>query len=209
MRKLLFMLAVAVVLCSLSSVFVNAETAQPTSMVSVEIPTSSVDKKLKQSKTESKTSKAIEATKEATDKTVEATKKGYKKTVEATKKGYKKTVKATKEFTNKTVESTKDAFENMNPNKPVTIDDLQGKAKVKTLKNEKKELKAAFNSRIKDIDAKVKLAEKSTTMSDAQRQNTVYVLNKEKADLILQRDTAMKKYDSKIKAAKNELKKES
>ena len=200
MRKLLFILAV--VLFSVSFMTVNADSTLPQSKVSVE-------KDSKPVKSESKTSKAIEATKEATDKTVEATKKGYKKTVEATKKGYKKTVKATKDFTSKTVESTKGAFENMNPNKPVTIDDLQSKSKIETLKNEKKELKAAFNSRIKDIDAKVKLAEKSTTMSDAQRQNTVYVLNKEKADLILQRDAAIKKYDNQIKTAKNELKKES
>ncbi len=191
MKKLLFILASSlIVLCSVQSI-------------------SFADGADKTTTEPSKTSKAIEATKEATDKAVKATKKATNKAVKATKKATKKSVKATKDFTNKTVENTKDAFENMNPNKPVTREDLEGKAKIKTLKNERKELKAAFNSRIKDIDAKVKLAEKSTTMSDAQRQNKVYTLNREKADLILQRDSALKKYDARINEAKEQLKKES
>ena len=198
MKKILFILVVSLFVCSVSSIDVQANQAQPQPVVSVEV---------KEGKVDSKTSKAVEATKEATDKAVNATKKGYKKTVEATKKGYKKTVSATKDFTGKTVENTKEAFENINPNKPVTLEDLEGKAKVKTLKNERKELKSAYNSRIKDINAKIKLTEKSTTMSDVQRQNKVYTLNKEKADLILQRDAAIKKYDSKIELAKEELKK--
>ena len=198
MKKILFILVVSLIVCSVSSGFVHANQTQPQPVVSVEV---------KDGKVDSKASKAVEATKDATDKAVNATKKGYKKTVEATKKGYNKTVIATKTFTDKTVENTKEAFENINPNKPVTLEGLEGKAKIKTLKNERKELKSAYNSRIKDINAKIKLTEKSTSMSDAQRQNKVYTLNKEKADLILQRDAAVKKYDSKIKIAKEELKK--
>ena len=195
MKKILFILAVSLFVSSISFIEVQANQPEPQAVVSVEV---------KDGKVDSKTSKAVEATKEATDKavkatkkgynkTVKATKKGYNKTVEATKKGYKKTVSATKDFTGKTVENTKEAFENINPNKPVTLEDLEGKAKVKTLKNERKELKSAYNSRIKDINAKIKLTEKSTSMSDVQRQNKIYTLNKEKADLILQRDAAVKK----------------
>jgi hypothetical protein len=160
-------------------------------------------------KEQSKTSKAIEATKEATDKSVQATKDFTNKAVKATKKGYRKTVDATKDFTDKTVENTKSAIENMNPNKPVTREELEGKARIKTLKNERKELKAAYNSRIKDIEAKVKSTTKATNISDVERQNKIYTLNKEKAALELQRDAAIEKYNKRIKNLKELNKKES
>ena len=192
MKKILFILAISIFF--INAFAVESMANQPQPIVSVEVPTESITSKSNTVAEQSKTSKAIEATKEATDKSVKATKDFTNKAVKATKKGYKKTVKATKDFTGKTVENTKDALENMNPNKPVTLEDLEDKARIKTLKNEKKELRAAYNSRIKDINAKVKATSKATNISDVQKQNKIYTLNKEKADLILQRDAAMEKY---------------
>lgn len=188
------------IVMSLFLIGLYATANQPQSDVNVKVSTNNV--KVKKAEP-SKTSRAIEATKEATDKSVEATKKFTKKAVKATKNATKKSVDATKDFTKKSVDATKDAFENMNPNKPVTLEELQGKSKIKTLKAEKKELKAAYNSRIRDIDAKIKATEKSTILTDVQRQNTIYTLNKEKAEIQAQRDSAIDRYDKRIKELKN------
>ncbi len=153
--------------------------------------------------TKDATRKSVDATKDFTEKAVDATKDFTNKAVKATKDATKKSVDATKTFTNKTVENTKEAFENINPNKPVTLESLQGEANIKKLKNEKKELKAAYNSRIKDINAKIKATEKATNINDVQKQNKIYLLNKEKNELILQRNSITEKYDKKIKDLKN------
>ena len=131
-----------------------------------------------------------------------ATKKAANKTVSATKGATKKTVDATKDFTEKTVDGAKDIFNNLNPNKPVTLEELETKSQIRILKNERKGLKSAYNSRIKDIDAKIKATENATNLSTTQKQNRVHTLNKEKLDLINKRDTAMEKYDKRIKAVK-------
>ncbi len=156
--------------------------------------------------TKKATGKTVNATKKATDKTVKSTKKFTDKTVDVTKKATDKTVKATKkatestkEFTEKTIDETKDFIDNINPNKPVTVEGLEKKSAIKTLKNERNELKAAYNSRIKDIDAKIKLTEISTDMTQAQRQNRIYNLNKEKQEIINARESAIEKYNSQIK----------
>lgn len=223
-KRFLYFLAIAIFCGFAISQVSYAETTQP--MVTIEIPASSVDKidvkyeKEKESKTNKaveatkdftdKTVKAtkkgyhksVEATKDFTDKTVKATKKGYKKTVDSTKKGYHKSVEATKEFTDKTIDSTKDAFENLNPNKTVTLEELEIEAAIKTLKNEKKEKKNAYKSRLKDINAQIKAAEYSTTITEVQRQNKIYTLNREKEALENQLDLAMLEYDNKINQLK-------
>ena len=114
----------------------------------------------------------------------------------------KKTVDATKDFTEKTVDGAKDIINNLNPNKPVTLEELETKSQIRILKNEKKGLKSAYNSRIKDIDAKIKATENATNLSTTQKQNKVHTLNKEKLDLINKRDKAMEKYDKKIDSIK-------
>ncbi len=212
-KRFIYFIALAII-TGLSNVQASyADNQQP--MVTIEIPASSVDKidvKYEKEK-ESKTNKAVEATKDFTDKTVKATKKGYHKSVEATKdftdktvkatkKGYHKTVEATKDFTDKTIDSTKEAFDNLNPNKPVTLEELEISATVKTLKNEKKEKKAAYKSRIKDINAQITAAEYSTTITEVQRQNKIYTLKREKEALENQLDLAMLEYDKKIKELK-------
>ena len=131
------------------------------------------------------------AEKESTPKAVQAVKSATNKTVKATKKGY-----------NKTVDGTKNVIDNLNPNKPVTLSELETKAEIRTLKNEKKGIKSAYNSRIKDINAKIKAAEASTTLSETQKQNKIYTLTKEKDELISKRDAAIFKYDSRIKELK-------
>lgn len=216
-KRFIYFLAVAILTGLAISQVSYADNPQP--MVTIEIPASSVDKidvKYEKEK-ESKTSKAVEATKDFTDKTVKATKKGYHKSVEATKdftdktvkatkKGYNKTVEATKDFTDKTIDSTKEAFDNLNPNKPVTLEELEVTATIKTLKNEKKEKKAAYKSRIKDIKAQITAAEASTTITEVQRQNKIYTLNREKEALENQLDLAMLEYDNKIKKLKTKNK---
>ena len=103
MKKLFFV--IAVISLFVISVETKVFAEQPKNMVSVEIPVEKASVK-----EQSKTSKAVEATKEATDKTVKATKEFTDKAVKATKKATKKTVDATKEFTDKTVENTKEVF---------------------------------------------------------------------------------------------------
>lgn len=224
MKKTLFILALITAVMGFSGVRTNADTE---SVVKIEIPASSIEKiDVKYEKdsptatekaidatkdatdktikaTKKATKKTVDATKDATDKTVKATKKATKKTVEATKEVTDKTVKATKNLKDKTVEGTKELMENLNPNKPVTVESLEQEATLKTLKNEKKELKAAYNSRIKDINAKIKATENSTTISDVQKQNQIYTLNKQKKELIAQRDNTIEKYNTKIEEQKN------
>lgn len=192
MKKIIFGIVI-------SAFFINyyideVKAAEP--VVTIEIPASevnSIDVKYEKPKTTtpSKTSKAMTATKDAADKTVSATKKATQKTVTATK-----------DFTEKTVDGAKDVINNLNPNKPVTLEELENESQIRILKNERKGLKSAYNSRIKDLDAKIKAAEKSTTLSSTQKQNTVHSLNKEKINLINQRDKAIEKYDKRIEAVK-------
>ena len=216
MKKTLLILTIALSFVGLSSIKANADTEQT---VKIEIPASSVDKIDVKYEKESPTAteKAINATKDATDKTVKATKKATKKTIEvtkdatdktvkATKKATKKTIKATKDVTNKTVEETKDFVENLNPNREVTAEGLENEATIRTLKNERNELKAAYNSRIKDINARIKATEKSTKLSDVQKQSQIYSLNKQKKDLISQRDKAVERYNHKIDLQKQKNK---
>ena len=222
MKKLLFVLSVFLLCINI------AKAAEP--VVKIEIPASSVQSiDVNYEKTSpSKASQAMEATKEAADKTVSSTKKFTKKTVKATKsttkkavkstkditdktvtatkKGYHKTIDTTKDLTDKTKESAKDVLDSLNPNKPVTLEGLEAESEIRILKNEKNGLKSAYNSRIKDIDAKIKAAEKATNISDVQKRNKVYTLNKEKLELINQRDAAMAKYNKNIEKAKEKAK---
>lgn len=227
MKRKLVVLAIIFAFVGYTSLKINAEEE---STVKIEIPASSIDKidvkyeKQSPSATEKAitatkdaTDKTIEATKKATDKTVKATKKATKKTIEvtkdatdktikATKKATNKTVEATKNFTDKTVEETKDFVDSLNPNREITAQGLENEATIKTLKNERNELKSAYNSRIKDLNARIKATEKSTTISDVQRQNQIYSLNKQKKDLITQRDKAIEKYNHKIELQKKKNK---
>ena len=216
MKKTLLVLTIILYIIGFSTINANAE-SEPT--VKIEIPAASVDKiDVKYEKeSPSATEKAINATKDATDKTLKATKKATKRTIEvtkdatdktvkATKKATKKTIKATKDVTNKTVEETKDFVENLNPNREVTAEGLENEATIRTLKNERNELKAAYNSRIKDINARIKATEKSTKLSDVQKQSQIYSLNKQKKDLISQRDKAVERYNHKIDLQKQKNK---
>lgn len=229
MKKILFSLAILTILTGLSTAIAKAQE----DVVTIEVPASELSKidvnytqkaptktekaidatksatKKTVEATKETTSKAVTATKKATKKTVEATKSFTNKTVEGTKDVTKKSVEATKNFTNKTVEGTKDAIDNLNPNKPVTLEGLETKAEIKTLKSERNELKSAYNSRIKDINAKIKATEKSTTLSDVQRQSKIYSLNKEKADLVDKRDKMVERYNDEIELIKIKSKKES
>lgn len=178
--------------------------AEAEDYVKIEIPASSVENiDVNYQKDETAASKAIDATKEATNKTIKSTKKFTKKTVEATKGFTNKTVKATKELTDKTVDSTKEVIDNLNPNKPVTFEELQAQSDIKILKNERNQKKSAYNSRIKDLNAQIKAAENSTLLSEVQKQNKVYTLNKEKAALIYQRDKEINNYNLRIEKIKN------
>lgn len=223
MKKLFFIMIAVSVIGGYAFTSVNAEIKEP--VVKIEIPTSTLDTTTTYKKEPSKASQAVEATKEATDKTVKATKdiagktsdsakKGFRKTKEATKDfakktsettkaGYENTKEATKSFADKTVENTKEVFSNLNPNKPVTLEGLEKDAKIKILKSERNELKAAYNSRIKDTKAKVKLTQASTTMTEVEKQNKTYKLNKEIKALQQQRDNAVYQYNAKIKEIKN------
>ena len=216
MKKTLLVLTIILSIIGFSTINANAESEQT---VKIEIPAASVDKiDVKYEKeSPSATEKAINATKDATDKTLKATKKATKRTIEvtkdatdktvkATKKATKKTIKATKDVTNKTVEETKDFVENLNPNREVTAEGLENEATIRTLKNERNELKAAYNSRIKDINARIKATEKSTKLSDVQKQSQIYSLNKQKKDLISQRDKAVERYNHKIDLQKQKNK---
>ncbi len=171
--------------------------------VKIEIPASeiqSIDVNYEKEQ-QSKPSKALENTKAFTDKSVKATKKGYHKAVKATKKGYEKTVEATKDLTGE----AKGVIDNLNPNKPVTLEGLEASAAIKNIKDEKQQIKKAYNSRIKDVNAQIKAAEVSTTITEVQRQNKIYTLSKEKESLIEQRNKAIKERDNKIKELRKSL----
>ena len=171
--------------------------------VKIEIPASeiqSIDVNYEKEQ-QSKPSKALENTKAFTDKYVKATKKGYHKAVKATKKGYEKTVEATKDLTGE----AKGVIDNLNPNKPVTLEGLEASAAIKNIKDEKQQIKKAYNSRIKDVNAQIKAAEVSTTITEVQRQNKIYTLSKEKESLIEQRNKAIKERDNKIKELRKSL----
>ncbi len=191
MKKLLFTL----IFCAFFINVYNIEAQAKEEVVTIEIPASEIDtidvKYEKPKQTSSKTTEAMNATKKAANKTVSATKDATKKTVDATK-----------DFTEKTVDGAKDIINNLNPNKPVTLEELETKSQIRILKNERKGLKSAYNSRIKDIDAKIKATENATNLSTVQKQTRVHSLNKEKLDLINKRDSAMEKYDKKIEAVK-------
>ncbi len=225
MKKTLLTAITAVLICILYSDIVNAaETATPEPVIKIEIPASEVDKIDVKYESQSNTSKALEetkavtqkavtGTKEFTEKTVTGTKKVAKKSAETTKQTTNKAVKATKETTSKavtatknaaqkTVDNTKDVIDNINPNKPVTKAGLEADANIKTLKNEKKELKSAYNSRIKDVDAKINAVQNYSDLTEVQKQNKVYSLQKEKAALEKEKDEYMEKYDTKIETAK-------
>ena len=133
-----------------------------------------------------------------TEKQEADTKNFANKTVTATKNAAKKTAESTKNITNKAVENTKDFIDELPPAKEITVENLEKEAKIKTLKNERNELKAAYNSRIKDTKAKITAAENSTLLNDVQRQNKVYTLNKQKAELEKERDNAVLNYNSQI-----------
>lgn len=194
---------------SIESIDVNYEKSSSPSAASkaIDATKEATDKTIKATKDVTK--KTVDKTKTVTDKTVTATKKATKKTVSATKDVTDKTVKATKDVTQKTIQTTKDVtdktidgakdvIDNLNPNKPVTLEELETSASIKTLKNQRNEIKSAYNSRIKDINAQIKAAEASTTITDVQRQNKIYTLNKEKSALIEQRDKEIKNYNNKI-----------
>ncbi len=197
MKKNLLMLITLISLCSLKAF------AQEENMVQIEIPASNIETiDVKYEKEDSTTTKAIDATKDATKKTVEGTKNITQKTVDGTKKLTKKTVKATKNLTEKTVDGTKEVIDNLNPNKPITFEKLQSESDIKIIKVEKKQKKAAYNSRIKDINAQIKATEQSTILSETQKQNKIYKLNKEKAALIYQRDKEISEYNARINKIK-------
>lgn len=206
MKKILFALLIISLAVNFATLSVHSEIKEP--IVKVEIPTVS-DTESTYKEKPSKTDEFVDATKEVKDKTVEATKdltdktkKGTKKAVEATKQGTKKAVEATKDFADKTVDNTKEFFEGINPNKPVTLDNLTKEAQINKLKTERNQLKSAYNSRIKDIKAKIKLTEKSLTLTEVQKQNRIYNLNKEKKQLEIARDNYVAKYNAKIKEVK-------
>ena len=137
------------------------------------------------------------------DKLEEKTSSVADKAIEATKSAAKKTAEGTKNITIKTVESTIDFLEDISMSGDVTVENLEKQASIKKLKYEKRALKSEYNSRIKDIKAKMKATEKSTMISDVQRQNKIYQYEKQILDLEQKRDSAMKKYDARIKDLKD------
>ncbi len=142
--------------------------------------------------------KTAQGTKNGVDKSVQSSKNFADKTVVATKSAAKKTAETTKSITDKAVDNTKDFIDDFPPGKEITLEGLQKEASIKTLKNERNELKSAYNSRIKDIKAKIKATEQSTLINDVQRHDRIYNLNKQKLELEQERDTAVAKYNAKI-----------
>ena len=222
MKKLIIAFTAVLSICFWNISAIAEE--EPT--VKIEIPASeihSIDVKYEKEQQPSKTSKALESTKAFTDKSVKATKKGYHKAIKATKKGYNKTVETTKDLTDKsvkatkkgykkTVETTKDltgeakgVIDNLNPDKTVTLGGLEASAAIKNLKDEKQQIKKAYDSRIKDVNAQIKAAEVSTTITEVQRQNKIYTLSKEKESLTEQRNQAIKERDNRIKELRKSL----
>ena len=218
-----FVLSLAIILAVTAVSNINLKSFANDEYVKIEIPASeveSIDVKYEK-ENPSVTEKAVDATKDATSKTVTATKKGYHKALNATKKGYKKTVESTKDITDKSIKATKkgykktvettkdltgdakDVIDNLNPNKTVTLEDLERKAAIKNLKNERNQKKNAYNSRIKDLKAQIEAAQYSTTITMSQRQNKIYSLTKEKESLTELRDREIAEYNNQIKELKN------
>lgn len=225
MKKTLFYF---ITILAITGININIAKADTDPVVIIEIPASnvqSIDVNYEKNNNPSAVTKAKEATKEATDKTiqvtkdvtkktvnktkdvtdktVQATKKATKKTVDVTKDATKKTIQTTKDVTDKTIDGAKDVIDNLNPNKQVSLEELETSASIKTLKNQRNEIKSAYNSRIKDINAQIKAAENSTTITDVQKQNKIYTLNKEKIALIEQRNKEVNTYNEKISKLKN------
>ena len=141
--------------------------------------------------------------------TANKVKESTNKTVQKTKSVTNKTVNKTKEITNKTVDNTKDIIDELNPNKPMTLESIETRANIKTLKIERDAKKATYNSKIKDLNAQVKAAQYSTTLTEVQRQDKIHTLNKQKKELTTKRDTMIKEYNAKITEIRNKGKKES
>ena len=217
-------------------VFSNAvladEQPTPEPMIKIEIPASEVNKidvkyttqsQSNTSKaledTKAATKKAVDNTKEFTDKTIKTTKTAAAKSANDTKNATNKAITATKSATNKavtatknaaqkTVDGTKDVIDTINPNKSVTKEGLEAEATIKTLKNERNQIKSAYNSRIKDVNAKIKATKNYTSISDTQKQSRIYSLNKEKTALTNERDEYISNYNKKIETAKAKKRKQ-
>ncbi len=169
----------------------DAADAKSKPVIKIEIPASEVNRINVSYETQNNSSKALETTKVTA-----------KKTVNTTKKATNKAIQATKEAAQKTADNTKDLIETINPNKPVTKEELEYSANLKTLKNEKKQLDSAYKSRIKDIDAKIKATQDYTDLTEVQKQNRVYLLQKQKAQLDKERLDYINKYNKQIEKAK-------
>lgn len=202
MKKILIMLAIITSIYCFNNIVQAGETNDQ-QVIMIEIPANqieAIDVKYKEPSPSATTvvkesaNKTVTKTKELTNKTVQATKKATKKTKDATKK----TFKSTKEFTSKTVDNTKDIIDNINPARPVTLENIENSAAIKHMKIERNTKKAAYNSKIKDISAQIKAAQYSTTLTEVERQDKIHTLDKEKTSLIEQRDTTIKEYDEKI-----------
>ena len=131
------------------------------------------------------------------NKNIPADKSLAEKTSLATKNAAKKT----KDMTTKAIDNTKDFIDDLPP-KEITVENLEKEANIKTLKNEKKEIKDAYTSRIKDTKAKIKATEKSTVISDTERRNRIHILNKQVENLTKEKDNAVLNYNDKIQKAK-------
>jgi len=111
------------------------------------------------------------------------------------------TAEKTKNITEKAVSGAEDIAGDMAFSE-VTAESLEKQASIKTLKNEKKALKAAYNSRIKDTKAKLKAVKKSTVISPAVKENKIFGYEKQILELESRRDSAVKKYDARINKLK-------
>lgn len=118
------------------------------------------------------------------------------------KKAAHKTAAGTKNIADKTAGKAEDIVNDITFSE-VSAEELEKQASIKTLKNEKKALKAAYNSRIKDTKAKLKAMKKSTVVSSAVKENQIYRYEKQILELENQRDNAVKKYDARINKIKN------
>ena len=118
------------------------------------------------------------------------------------KKTAHKTAAETKNIAGKTAGRAEDIVNDITFSE-VSAEYLEKQASIKTLKNEKKALKAAYNSRIKDTKAKLKAMKKSTVVSPAVKENQIYSYEKQILELENQRDNAVKKYDARINKIKN------
>lgn len=207
-KKLLiiFVLTTIMVLCG-NNQSISATQTQETS-ITKQVAEKTVDT------TKEITNKAIQGSKNIANKTVKASKSTAKKTgkttkslankaAAATKNAAKKTVESTKNITDKAVDGTKDLIDELPVYKEVTVEGLEKEAAIKKIKFEKKEIRAAYNSRIKDTKAKIKAAENSTLINDTEKRNRIHLLTIQTEDLEKERDAALAKYDLKLKEIKN------